>query len=479
MFSFVFALGDQTEAATTQSLKDQNGPTIAGQPTTTFFGQPRLLSGSTTDFYASDPNNLCQVETARPSGAFAASVMLPATVDTTAGTLNTCFGSGGLLRGFITTGGIRNALASIVDSQDRIYIAGQSDSSGTSDMAVWRFKSDGSPDNTFGGNGLTLIDFGGDESAAGIALDSTGRIVIAGNILGNTSIGVARLDTNGVLDTTFSGDGKQFVDLAGANEQAGGVDTVGNDIFVAGTYQTASSDFLVAKILSGGALDTTFDVDGMKTVTLGAVDDATGIEAVNSSEIYVVGNRNTAGANDWGIAKLGFNGALAVTFNGTGSLTFDPNSMEGNGATTTDLVKAVKVDSSGRLVMVGTTGDNLAVARVSSAGVFDVTFAGNGVVTNGLGGPNDVANTLTFTTDGSIIAAGYGDEFGSKDYAARKFTTAGVASTTYGETDFDKTNTLSDYATGVVVLSSGKIVLTGNIKQGTFPTEIGLAEYNP
>ena len=96
------------------------------------------------------------------------------------------------------------------------------------------------------------------------------------------------------------------------------------------------------------------------------------------------------------------------------------------------------------------------------------------------GAPNDVANALTFTSDGSIIAAGYGDEFGSLDYAARKFTTSGVASTTYGETDFDKTNTLKDYATGVVVLSTGKIVLTGNIKQGFLvPIEIGLAEYNP
>lgn len=479
VFSFIFALGDQTETFTTQSIKDQNGPTIAGLPTTTFFGQPRLLAGSTTDFYASDPKNLCQVETARPSGAFPASVMLPATVDTTAGTLDTCFGSGGWLRGNKTSGGIRDARASIVDSQDRIYVAGSSDSSGTQDMAVWRFKSDGSPDNTFGGNGLTLVDFGGDESAAGIALDSTGRVVIAGNILTNTSIGVARLTSSGVLDTAFSGDGLQTIDKVGFSEQAKGVDTVGNDIFVAGTYLTASSDLLVAKILSGGALDATFGTSGITTLTLGAVDAATGIEAVNSSEIYVVGNKNNAGTNDWGIAKLGFNGALAVTFNGTGTLTFDPSSMEGTGANTTDLVKAVKVDSSGRLVMVGTTGDNFALARVSSTGIFDATFAGNGVVTNGLGGPNDVANALTFTSDGSIIAAGYGDEFGSLDYAARKFSVTGTASTVYGETDFDKTNTLSDYATGVVVLSTGKIVLTGNIKQGTFPTEIGLAQYNP
>ena len=195
----------------------------------------------------------------------------------------------------------------------------------------------------------------------------------------------------------------------------------------------------------------------------------------------MVGSTTSAGANDWGVAKFGFNGTAALAFGSGGTLTFDPSSMEGAGATTTDLAKAIKVDSTGRLVMVGTTGDNFALARISNLGIFDTSFGGNGVVTNGLGGPNDVANALTFTSDGSIIAAGYGDEFGSQDYAARKFSAVnGTASTVYGETDFDKTNTLKDYATGVVVLSTGKIVLTGNIKHvNAIPTEIGLAQYNP
>src|SRR5205085_5080106 len=103
----------------------------------------------------------------------------------------------------------------------------------TTDVAVARFNADGSLDTSFGGgDGQATIDFtatGGalrDDEARALTLQRDGRIVLAGYTAEHDTgagydFAVARLNTDGSLDTTFgpAGDGRATVDFA---EVAGG-----------------------------------------------------------------------------------------------------------------------------------------------------------------------------------------------------------------------------------------------------------------
>lgn len=114
-------------------------------------------------------------------------------------------------------------------------------------MAV-RFQTDGSLDPSFGANGVADVRFGlgGDyddqSGAAALAIQPDGKLVLVGSAVRNGgrdgyAATVARLGTDGVLDTTFSGDGKAVFDVsthARADQSLNGVAMQGTEIIAVG-----------------------------------------------------------------------------------------------------------------------------------------------------------------------------------------------------------------------------------------------------
>src|SRR5262249_6981693 len=111
-----------------------------------------------------------------------------------------------------------------IDASGRIIVAATSWGYGTSyyppHIAVARLNADGSPDASFGNAGTTIVSFGStrDETAAGVAIDPAGHIVVAGvssksywfgfngSLYG--SLAVARLNAaDGSLDQSFGSGG--------------------------------------------------------------------------------------------------------------------------------------------------------------------------------------------------------------------------------------------------------------------------------
>lgn len=89
---------------------------------------------------------------------------------------------------------------------------------GGNSTIIARFNTDGSPDNTFGKEGMQTTHFGSNDLHVfnSVALQGDGKIVAAGwygevnnEGLNNTDFAIARYNTDGSLDNTFSGDGKQ------------------------------------------------------------------------------------------------------------------------------------------------------------------------------------------------------------------------------------------------------------------------------
>jgi hypothetical protein len=85
---------------------------------------------------------------------------------------------------------------------------------------------------------MQTTDFGSYDDANGVAIQSDGKIVVAGEVesplTGNSDFGLARYTTAGLLDNDFDGDGMQTTDFAGDNNYAHALAIRNNKVYVGG-----------------------------------------------------------------------------------------------------------------------------------------------------------------------------------------------------------------------------------------------------
>ncbi len=219
------------------------------------------------------------------------------------------------------------AQALAIDSQDRIVVAGSSDFG----FALARYNTDGNLDTTFGTNGKVITDFSGSAYAQALALDSSGRIVVAGNNITNVSsnFALARYDTDGNLDATFGTNGKIITDFGGDDYvRALAIDTSGRIVVAGSFYPTpgiASSDFALVRYKTDGSLDTTFGTNGKVTTDFSGHNDRGEALAIDGQGRIVVGGysfyQNDRFYSDFAVARYNTDGNLDATFGTNGKVT--------------------------------------------------------------------------------------------------------------------------------------------------------------
>jgi uncharacterized delta-60 repeat protein len=156
------------------------------------------------------------------------------------GKVTTDFGTDG-------DGSLEEAQDVAIDSKGRIVAAGGIHASFQDDFAVARYKPDGSLDTSFDGDGKVTTDFGISETARAVSIYPNGNIVAAGGTGGGaTDFALARYKSDGSLDFSFDADGRVVTDF-GAQEYAFGVDIQTDGSIVAAG--PASGDFAVARYL--------------------------------------------------------------------------------------------------------------------------------------------------------------------------------------------------------------------------------------
>jgi uncharacterized delta-60 repeat protein len=190
------------------------------------------------------------------------------------GTLDSTFGDAGLvLTAFAPAYDSAGASALAIQADGALVVAGEVESGGdpeTGRFALARYNSDGSLDSTFSGNGKVTTNFRchgfacSSDSANDLAIQADGRIVAAGGASGRFAL--ARYNTNGSLDSTFSGNGKLTTRFPGGSGAAGVAIQTDGRIVAAGVGAIANrrSGFALARYKTNGALDRTFSSDGMK-----------------------------------------------------------------------------------------------------------------------------------------------------------------------------------------------------------------------
>lgn len=177
-----------------------------------------------------------------------------------------------------------------VDASGRILACGFSRVAGQLDLLLLRLQADGTPDPAFGDDGVLLMDFEGlDDTGRSLALDAQGRILVA--VQSDADSGnarrmlVLRLLADGAPDLAFGAGGVAQVGFGtdAASPAALALDSLGR-ILVAGTRANlpgdeASQDFAIAVLDDGGQPLAAFGTAGVQTVgfTPGPSDVAMGL----------------------------------------------------------------------------------------------------------------------------------------------------------------------------------------------------------
>ena len=122
------------------------------------------------------------------------------------GTLDATFsGDGMVMTGWRDPGsGLDQGRAVAIQNDGNIVVAGYCEGAMNLDFAVLRYNDDGLLDTTFSGDGTVITAVGsGDDQGMAVAIQGDGRIVVAG--ISSQDIAVVRYNSDGSLDTTFNG----------------------------------------------------------------------------------------------------------------------------------------------------------------------------------------------------------------------------------------------------------------------------------
>ena len=289
--------------------------------------------------------------------------------------------------------------------------------------------------------------------------------LIASAILVLVSVQPA-LAAPGELDSTFSGDGRQLTDFAGANDT--GEDVVRQADGKLVSVGQSGPDFALARYNPNGALDTTFSGDGRQVVDFGDTDAARAVTLQPDGRIIAVGETFGSTTGKFSVARLKSNGVLDNTFSGDGRTTIEFNDRSG--------ALSVVVQRDGRIAVAGSTGNfgaapsgaNFAAARLTAEGNLDSTFSGDGRQIVDFGAGDDTANGLVQQADGKLVAGGSVEPTpNSRDFGAARFKANGALDTSFSgdgrtTTDFGG----GEFAGGAALQPDGKLVLAGTTRTG-------------
>lgn len=136
------------------------------------------------------------------------------------GSLDGRFGVGGKVTTDFGTegdGSHEGAQDVAIDANGRIVAVGGIFSPFQRDFAVARYDTDGSLDASFDGDGKVTTDFGGSDSAEAVSIYPNGTIVATGGtrVGGTGDFAISRYRSDGGLDLSFDGDGTVVTDFGG------------------------------------------------------------------------------------------------------------------------------------------------------------------------------------------------------------------------------------------------------------------------
>jgi uncharacterized delta-60 repeat protein len=395
------------------------------------------------------------------------------------------FGSGGLVTTNFTSGN-DEAVAIARQPDGRIVVGGFSQPAGFNTMrfALARYDSGGGLDHSFGGDGRVTTDFGkGASWINGVAIDGEGRLVAAGCFhlaaTSNTKIALARYKAGGGLDTTFGGDGKVITNFTPGYDCADDVVVRANDrILLGGGIGGSGGQFGLVRYRTNGLLDSTFSGDGRVATNFDTgFDHAAALAIQEDGKIVLTGVAGPMTSNDnrFALARYNPGGGLDTSFGGDGKVTTDLT--DGS-----DHAWALAIQPGGEIVAVGAasgSGERFALVRYDSSGNLDASFGTGGIQILNLDTGSDALASVVLQEDGSILTAGWTGPLNANDYSfvLARFETDGTPDQAFGGDGIVTTNLTAgdDYAWDLALQPNGRAIVTG--RAASWGGEFALVRY--
>jgi uncharacterized delta-60 repeat protein len=209
----------------------------------------------------------------------------------TDGTIDESFGNDGTV--FTNFGVFVIPSSIVVQPNNKIVVGGST--SGPAKFLLVRYMPDGSLDNSFGNGGKTVTDFGpGDDVINDIALQADGKIVVTGvtNYSNLDNMALARYQSNGILDSSFNGNGKVTCKFEGFYSQAySALIQANGEIVISGyIFEAQYGDFAMARYLSNGSADSSFGTNSQVVTDMGLIDLSYASALQNDGKIILAGS---------------------------------------------------------------------------------------------------------------------------------------------------------------------------------------------
>lgn len=384
------------------------------------------------------------------------------------------YNSAGVLQTTQTFSGEISPAAMAVQSDGKILVAGTEYPGNDSDFVVYRILTNDTLDTTFDGDGKKYVDFGGEEQLCAIALQSDGKILAGGNR--GADLAIARLNSNGTLDSTFDTDGKITTD-SGEEDTFNALAIQSDGKIVAGFRLSPGTeiDMAVIRYNTNGSVDNSFGASGIAIANISSFDVPSGLTIQTDGKILQSGYV-LATSLDFAVVRYNTNGTFDTTFSGDGKFYAD---FAGQG----DAPYAVAIQADGKILIVGVTQQSgpyyPLLLRITTAGVPDTTFDGDGFLMPLSTAPG-FEPCIAFQTDGKIVLGGSISDGNDTDDLVQRLTTTGAADTTFdgdGMLTREQTGPADDIFADAVIQKSSRIVAAGQTTDSNTVGQIALIGY--
>ncbi len=354
---------------------------------------------------------------------------------------------------FVIGTGANTLSANAVQADGKILIGGYLTTyNGVQQIGIARLNTDGSLDNTFSSGSGTSggINSGGKGAVTVIVPLPDGKILIAGNFSvydGVPRANLARLNADGSLDLSFDPG-------AGANDEIYSMEMQTNGkLLIAGkfTQYGGSARNYMARLNEDGTLDTSYDPASGVT-GLAPNNAIMNTVTLSNGDVLVAGifRSDVGNSPKNGLVKLLADGTVDATFNTAG-------------IGTNSTVRKILMQPDGKILLFGdfTTYDGIArnrIVRLFADGTIDPSFD-PGVGVDGVGHYGFVvSSTACLQPDGKIIMVGDFSTYVGQPYSG----IARINSDGTLDTTFDPGIGANDIIWNVSLMADSRILITGN-----------------
>lgn len=365
------------------------------------------------------------------------------------GTLDASFGEGGKVTVTLASS-YAVPTAAAVQADGKIVVAGYLGTDAGYVFGAIRIKGDGSMDSTFAEAGVATTLILENDILQSMKILKNGNILVMGTSSDtiNSYAAVARYKSNGSPDSSFNSDGIATITLPGQLQGCtlAGVLPGGRMIVAGSTVIDSMTRHFLSRVNRDGTLDSTFGTDGVRFLEAdGKPLEIGSILLSPTGAIVFTGTKPLDGSADAEVvlARYDSNGAAEATFANNGLLAL--NTTPGY-----DLGGGLDIQANGNIVYgaIGIYAPDIGMApsrgfmvlRSTASGLLDSSWGGDGITEAPTGSGDNTALSMTQQKDGKILVAGPCYNGSNSNFSVARFSSDGVPDASFGNMGSATTN---------------------------------------